>query len=70
MADRGPGPAHYRVVANLIESNRLRVILRRYTLAPTPLHQLTVPDRNKLSRIRLMVDFLAREIASVPGIEV
>jgi DNA-binding transcriptional LysR family regulator len=69
LAGRGLGPAHHWLVADLIESGRLRIILPEYRLSPVPLHLLLVPGRNKIARVKLLVDFLAQAVRSVPGIE-
>lgn len=69
LAGRGLGPAHYWLVADLIEAKRLRIVLPEYRLAPVSLHLLMVPGRNRLTRVRLLVEFLAREMTRVPGLQ-
>jgi DNA-binding transcriptional LysR family regulator len=68
LAGRGIGPAHIWLVADLLESGRLKIVLPEYRLDPIPLHVLTMPGRAKLARVRLLIDHIAREFATVPGI--
>jgi DNA-binding transcriptional LysR family regulator len=68
LAGCGLGPAHYWLVADLIEAKRLQIVLPEYRLTPVPLHLLMVPGRNRLARVRLLVEFIAREMATVPGL--
>ncbi|MDB5364728.1 MAG: transcriptional regulator, LysR family [Rhodospirillales bacterium] len=67
LAGRGLGPAHYWLVADLLEAGRLKIVLPEYRLEPVPFHVLAVPGRTKLARVRLLIDFLANEVAAVPG---
>ncbi len=69
LAGHGLGPAHYWLVADLIEAKRLQIVLPEYRLASVPLNLLIVPGRSRLARVRLLVDFLAKEITKVPGVE-
>jgi len=69
LAGRGLGPAHYWLVADLVEAKRLQIVLPEYRLTPVPLHLLMVPGRNRLTRVRLLVEFLSREMTKVPGLQ-
>jgi DNA-binding transcriptional LysR family regulator len=69
VAGRGIGPAHRWLVDDLLAAGRLEVILPDYSPPPVPLSMLIVPERAGISRVRLLVDFLAREIGRIPGIE-
>jgi DNA-binding transcriptional LysR family regulator len=68
LAGRGLGPAHRWLVADLVEAGRLRIVLPDYRLDPVPLNILMVPGRNTLTRVRLLIEFLGKQIATVPGI--
>jgi DNA-binding transcriptional LysR family regulator len=68
LAGRGIGPAHLWLVDDLLRAGRLQAILPDYSLPPVPLNLLIVPERAKVARVRLLVDFLASRISSVPGI--
>ena len=69
VAGRGIAPAHRWLVDDLLASGRLEAILPDYTLPSVPLSMLIVPERAGIARVRLLVEFLAKEIADVPGIE-
>jgi DNA-binding transcriptional LysR family regulator len=69
VAGRGIAPAHRWLVDDHLASGRLEVILPDYTLPPVPLSMLIVPERASIARVRLLVDFLAEQIAGIPGIE-
>ncbi|QPC41531.1 LysR family transcriptional regulator [Kaustia mangrovi] len=68
VAGRGFAPAHRWLVDDLLATGRLQEILPDYSLPPVPLNMLIVPERAGIGRVRLMVDYLAEEIAAVPGI--
>lgn len=68
-AGRGIAPAHRWLVDDLLAAGRLEAILPDYSLPSVPLSMLLVPERAGISRVRLLVDFLAGEIGSIPGIE-
>ncbi len=68
VAGRGYAPAHRWLVDDLLATGRLQEILPDYSLPPVPLSMLIVPERAGIARVRLMVDYLAGEIAAVPGI--
>ncbi|MCA6107445.1 LysR family transcriptional regulator [Bradyrhizobium cenepequi] len=69
VAGRGIAPAHRWLVDDLLKADRLKAVLPRYTPLPVPLNMLIVPERVGIARVRLLIDFLAREIGSIPGIE-
>jgi DNA-binding transcriptional LysR family regulator len=68
-AGRGIAPAHHWLVGDLLADGRLEVILPDYAPPPVPLSLLIVPERASIARVRLLVDFLAAEIGSIPGIK-
>jgi len=63
------GPAHLWLVSDLLADGRLRTILPGYSPPPVPLNLLIVPERANIRRVRFLVDFVAEQIGSVPGIE-
>ncbi len=67
-AGRGIGPAHRWLVHDLIESGELEPLLQGYSLPSTPLNMLIVPERAKVTRVRLLIDYLVDEISRLPGI--
>ncbi|NZA26819.1 LysR family transcriptional regulator [Luteimonas sp. SJ-92] len=68
-AGRGIAPAHQWLVGDLLATGRLKAILPDYALPSVPLSMLIVPERARIARVRLLVDFLADRIAGIPGIE-
>jgi DNA-binding transcriptional LysR family regulator len=68
-AGRGIAPAHRWLVDDLLNEGRLEVVLPGYLLPPVPLSMLIVPERAGIARVRLLVQFLAEQIAGMPGIE-
>ena len=68
-AGRGIAPAHRWLVDDLLRAGRLEAILTGYALPSVPLNMLIVPERAGIARVRLLIDFLAGEIARIPGIE-
>ncbi|MDE5445082.1 LysR family transcriptional regulator [Bradyrhizobium sp. CSA207] len=68
-AGRGIAPAHLWLVGDLVAAGRLELVLPDYAPPSVPLNMLIVPDRSGIARVRLLVDFLAKEIARLPGIE-
>lgn len=68
LAGRGIGPAHRWLVDDLLARGALHALLPGYALAPTPLNMLIVPERATLARVRLLIDHLAREAATLPGL--
>jgi DNA-binding transcriptional LysR family regulator len=69
VAGRGIAPTHIWLVGDLLAAGRLEAILPDYALPPVPLSMLIVPERAGIARVRLLVDFLSEQIASIPGIE-
>jgi DNA-binding transcriptional LysR family regulator len=68
-AGRGIAPAHQWLINDLLTAGRLVPILPDYELPPVPLNMLIVPERAGIARVRLLADFLAEQIAGIPGIE-
>jgi DNA-binding transcriptional LysR family regulator len=68
-AGRGIAPAHLWLVDDLLGDGRLEVILPDYAPPSVPVSLLIVPERSGIARVRLLVDFLAREISGIPGME-
>lgn len=66
---RGIAPAHRWLVDDLLSTGRLEAVLAGYSLPSVPLSMLIVPERAGIARVRLLVEFLAEEIARIPGIE-
>jgi DNA-binding transcriptional LysR family regulator len=69
VAGRGIAPAHRWLVDDLLADGRLRPILPGYSLPSVPLNMLIVPERAGLARVRLLVEFLVKQIARIPGFE-
>lgn len=69
IAGRGIAPAHRWLVDDLLAAGRLEEILPDYSLPSVPLSMLIVPERSGIARVRLLVEFLAEQIAAIPGIE-
>lgn len=69
VAGRGIAPAHRWLVDDLVSDGRLVAILTDFSLPSVPLSMLLVPERTNIARVRLLVDYLAEQIASIPGIE-
>lgn len=68
-AGRGMGPAHLWLVSDLLATGRLQAILSDHSLPSVPLNLLILPERANVARVRLLVDFLAEQVGSIPGIE-
>ncbi|MGY8638404.1 LysR family transcriptional regulator [Bradyrhizobium sp. 14AA] len=68
-AGRGIAASHLWLVGDLLAAGRLERVLADYALPPVPLNMLIVPERSGVARVRLLVDFLAEQIARLPGIE-
>jgi DNA-binding transcriptional LysR family regulator len=68
-AGRGIAPAHRWLVDDLLAAGRLEVILPDYSPPSVLLSMLIVPERAGIARVRLVADFLANEIAHIPGID-
>ena len=67
LAGRGMAPAHHWLIGDLLADGRLEAVLPGYTPSSVPLNLLIVPERAGIARVRLLVDFLAQEIAGIPG---
>lgn len=67
-AGRGIGSTHRWLVDDLLLSGDLTPLLSDYRLPTTPLNMLIVPDRVKVARVRLLIDYLVAEVAALPGI--
>lgn len=68
VAGRGIAPAHRWLVDDLLGEGRLEAILPGYSLPSVPLSMLIVPERAGIARVRLLVEFLAEQLAGTPGI--
>jgi DNA-binding transcriptional LysR family regulator len=68
LAGRGIAPAHQWLVEDLLAAGRLEVVLADYSLQPVPLSMLIVPERLSIARVRLLADFLAKQMGHVPGL--
>ncbi|TQF28483.1 LysR family transcriptional regulator [Bradyrhizobium sp. UNPA324] len=68
-AGRGIGPTHLWLIHDLLATGKLERVLAHYSPPPVPLNMLIVPERSGVARVRLLVDFLAGQIARIPGIE-
>ncbi|MDK1385273.1 LysR family transcriptional regulator [Sinorhizobium sp. 8-89] len=68
-AGRGIAPAHRWLVDDLLATGRLTAILPDYSLPSVPLSMLIVPGRASVTRVRLLIDFLAEQIGLIPGVE-
>jgi DNA-binding transcriptional LysR family regulator len=69
IAGRGIAPAHRWLVDDLLAAGQLEAILPDYFLPSVPLNMLIVPERAGITRVRLLIDFLAEHIGGIPGIE-
>ncbi|MGQ9367906.1 LysR family transcriptional regulator [Azospirillum sp. ST 5-10] len=67
-AGRGLGPAHQWLVDDLLAAGRLEVLLPDHTLPAVPLNMLIVPERAGIARVRLLIEFLAERIGTIPGL--
>jgi DNA-binding transcriptional LysR family regulator len=67
-AGRGIAPAHIWLVEDLLQAGRLTTVLPAYSPPSIPLNMLIVPERSGISRVRLLVEFLAEQIGRLPGI--
>jgi DNA-binding transcriptional LysR family regulator len=69
VAGRGIAPAHRWLVDDLLAGGRLEPVLPDYAPPAVELNMLIVPERAGIARVRLLVNFLVREIGSIPGID-
>lgn len=68
-AGRGIAPAHLWLVDDLLASGQLERVLEDYAPPSVPLNMLIVPERSGIARVRLLVDFLAKESRSCRGLK-
>jgi len=68
VAGRGIVAGHIWLIEDLLRGEGFELVLPRYRLDPVPLSMLIAPGRGELSRVRLAIDFLAKQIAAIPGI--
>ena len=68
LAGRGLAATHLWLVDDLLGDGRLTQILPDYTVEATPLNLLIVPERAHVPRVRLLVEFLVEQSATIPGI--
>ena len=61
-------PAHRWLVDDLLGNGRLEAVLPGYSLPSVPLSMLIVPERAGIVRVRLLVEFIAEQVADTPGI--
>ncbi len=66
---RGIASAHRWLIDDLLATGKLEPVLSDYRPTAVPLSLLIVPERAGIARVRLLADFLAEEIARLPGIE-
>lgn len=69
MAGRGLALTHIWLVHDLLANGRLEQLLPDYEAPSMPLSLLIVPGRETITRVRLLIDFLAAEIAAIPGMD-
>jgi DNA-binding transcriptional LysR family regulator len=69
LAARGFGPAHIRLVDDLLAEGRLETILPDHAPPAVPLNMVIRPERTSIARVRLLVEFLAEKMLRIPGIE-
>ncbi|MFT3691714.1 MAG: LysR family transcriptional regulator [Kofleriaceae bacterium] len=68
LAHRGLGPAHRWLIADLLANGSLEHVLPGYRVPGVPLHVLIVPERAAITRVKKLTDYLATELARVPGL--
>jgi len=68
LSGRGLAPAHLWLVSDLLAAGQLIEILPGYRLPRVAFSMLIAPERSRLARVRLLADFLAEAIVSLPGI--
>lgn len=68
-AGRGIAPAHVWLVEDLLVAKKLEIALPEFSPPPVPLNMLIVPERSGIARVRLLIDYLAEQIARTPGLE-
>ena len=68
IAGRGIAPVPRWLVDDLLEDGQLEVVLPDYVPPLVPLNMLIVPERAAIARVRLLKDYLAENILSIPGV--
>lgn len=68
VAGRGIVVAHRWLIDDLMAAGRLEIVLPDYLLPTVPLNLLIQPERAGVTRVRLLVDYLAQRIIEIPGI--
>ena len=68
IAGRGIAPVPRWLVDDLLEDGQLKVVLPDYVPPLVPLNMLIVPERAAIARVRLLKDYLAENIRSIPGV--
>lgn len=68
-AGRGIAAAHVWLCDDLLASGAVVEVLPGHRPYPVPLAMLVVPGRERLRRVRLLIDHLAVGLAALPGIE-
>ena len=68
VAGRGIGHAHRWLVNDLLLTGQLEQILPRFLLSEVPLNILIVPERAKITRVRLLIDFISKNVSAISGV--
>jgi DNA-binding transcriptional LysR family regulator len=69
-AGRGIAPVPRWLVDDLLMDGTLEVVLPDYSPPLVPLSMLIVPERAGIARVRLLKEYLAENIRSIPGVGV
>jgi DNA-binding transcriptional LysR family regulator len=68
LAQCGIAAAHRWLIDDLLQTGRVEQILPDYSVPSVALSMLIVPERTDTRRVRLLADFLAEQIRTIPGI--
>nr|WP_020498767.1 LysR family transcriptional regulator [Sciscionella marina] len=68
LSGRGVSPVPQWLVDDLLRDGLLHTVLPGYSCAPMPLNMLVVPERADIARVRLLRDFLAEQMTTIPGV--
>ena len=68
VAGRGIALAHRWLVDDLLKSGVLEALLEDHVFASVPLSMLIVPERAGVARVRLLIEYLAEHIPTLPGL--
>lgn len=68
IAGRGISPVPRWLVDDLLVNGQLEQLLPDYSLPATPLNMLIVPERASVARVKLLKDFLAENVSTIPGV--